>query len=203
MKTSKIREQLSYKQYRTYHYVEELPSKEKWMVEHVSGSYDIESLKKPIKFEEFGKPNWDDIEWYDEFGNVSSNVDYTYDPYDYKFYKVTYEIINIDDEYDDKIESFEDYEYVYTDKYVEFDASRFKEDIEEMANEIKDVWSFDDDEQYYGDCYPDEVYRIKTSIEAKSLRHELKAEEYRDYLTDIREVLDSYARSYLDSLKEE
>lgn len=108
MKTSKIREQLSYKQYRTYHYVEELPSKEKWMVEHVSGSYDIESLKKPIKFEEFGKPNWDDIEWYDEFGVKSSNVDYTYDPDDYKFYKVTYEIINIDDEYNDMIESFED-----------------------------------------------------------------------------------------------
>lgn len=202
MKTSKIREQLSYRQYRTYHYVEELPSKEKWIVEHVSGSYDIESLKKPIKFEEFGKPNWDDIEWYDEFGNVSSNVDYTYDSDDYKFYKVTYEIINIDDEYNDMIESFEDYEYVYTDRYVQHDVYRFEQDINEMANEIKDVWSLDD-ERYYGDCYPDEVYRIKTSIEAKSLRHELKAEEYRDYLEAIRQEFDYCARSYLDNLKEE
>lgn len=40
------------------------------------------------------------------------------------------------------IESYEDYEYVYTDKYVEFDASRFKEDIDEMANEIRDVWYY-------------------------------------------------------------
>lgn len=203
MKTSKIREQLSYKQYRTYHYVEELPSKEKWMVEHVSGSYDIESLKKPIKFEEFGKPNWDDIEWYDEFGNVSSNVDYTYDLDDYKYYKVTYEIINIDDEYNDMIESFEDYEYVYTDKYIKHDVYKFERDIDEVAVEICEVWGFDENEQYYGDHLPFDVCDIKTSIEAKSLSHELKAEEYRDYLADIREVLDSYARSYLDSLKEE
>lgn len=203
MKTSKIREQLSYKQYRTYHYVEELPSKEKWMVEHVSGSYDIESLKKPIKFEEFGKPNWDDIEWHDEFGNVSSNVDYTYDPDDYKYYKVTYEIINIDDEYNDMIESFEDYEYVYTDKYIKHDVYKFERDIDEVADEICEVWGFDENEQYYGDHLPFDVCDIKTSIEAKSLSHELKAEEYRDYLADIREVFDSYARSHLDSLKEE
>lgn len=196
MKTSKIREQLSYRQYRTYHYVEEMPSKEKWMVEHVSGSYEIESLRKPIAFEEVGKPNYDDIEWYDEFGVKSSNVDYTYDPDDYKYYKVTYEIINIDDEYNDMIESFEDYEYVYTDKYVEYDVYKFEQDIAEMAVDIKHVWSFDDYEEYYGDCYPDEVERIKTSIEADSLNHELKAEEYRDYLADIREVFDSYARSY-------
>lgn len=201
MKTSKIREQLSYKQYRTYHYVEELPSKEKWMVEHVSGSYEIESLKKPIKFEEFGKPNWDDIEWYDEFGVESSNVDFSYDPDDYKYYKVTYEVINIDDEYDDKIESFEDYEYVYTDKYIKHDVYRFEQDIAEIAAEIRDVWGLDSVEQYCGECYPDEVFNIKKTIEAKSLDHELKAEEYRDYIGEIRDVFDSYARSYLDDLR--
>lgn len=203
MKTSKIVQNLGYRKCRTYNYVEELPSKGTWMVEHVSGSYEIESLKKPIKFEEFGKPNWDDIEWYDEFGNVSSNVDYTYDPDDYKYYKVTYEIINIDDEYNDMIESFEDYEYVYTDKYIKHDVYKFERDIDEVADEICEVWGFDENENYYGDCWSDEVCDIKTSIEAKSLRNELKAEEYRDYLADIRKVFDSYARSYLDSLKEE
>ena len=101
------------------------------------------------------------------------------------------------------IESFEDYEYVYTDRYVQHDVYKFERDIDEVADEICEVWGFDENEQYYGDCYPDEVYRFKTSIEAKSLRHELKAEEYRDYLADIREVFDSYARSYLDNLKEE
>lgn len=201
MKTSKIVEKL-YMNSITYNYVEKLPSKEKWIVEHVSGSsYEIETLKKPIAFEEVGKPNYNDVTWYDEFGVKSSNVDYTYDPDDYKYYKVTYEVINCDDEYDDKIESFEDYEYVYTDKYVEHDVYKFEQDIAEMAVDIKNVWSFDDYEEYYGDCYPDEVNEIKTSIEAKSLRHELKAEEYRDYLNDIREIFDDYARSYLDDLR--
>lgn len=167
MKTSKIREQLSYRKYRTYNYVEELPSKEKWMVEHVSGSYEIESLKKPIKFEEFGKPNWDDIEWYDEFGVESSNVDFSYDPDDYKYYKVTYEVINIDDEYDDKIESFEDYEYVYTDKYIKHDVYRLEQDIAEMAAEIRDVWGLDSVEQYCGECYPDEVFNNKKKLKLK------------------------------------
>lgn len=32
-------------------------------------------------------------------------IDFSYDPDDYKYYKVTYEFINIGDEYDDKIES--------------------------------------------------------------------------------------------------
>ena len=201
MKTSKIVEKL-YMNSITYNYVEKLPSKEKWIVEHVSGSsYEIETLRKPIAFEEVGEPNYNDVEWYDEFGVKSSNVDYTYDPDDYKYYKVTYEVINCDDEYDDKIESFEDYEYVYTDKYVEHDVYRFEQDIAEMAVDIKNVWSFDDYEEYYGDCYPDEVERIKTSIEAKSLRHELKEEEYRDYLNDIREIFDDCARSYLDDLR--
>lgn len=52
MKTSKIREQLSYRKYRTYNYVSELPSQEKWLVEHVSGSHDIETLRKPIEFKD-------------------------------------------------------------------------------------------------------------------------------------------------------
>lgn len=195
MKTSKIVEKLYMKSI-TYNYVEDLPSKEKWLVEHVSGSYGIESLKKPIAFEEVGKPNYDDIEWYDEFGVKSSNVDYTYDPDDYKYYKVTYEIINIDDEYNDMIESFEDYEYIYTDKYIGHDVYKFERDIDEVADEICEVWGFDENEQYYGDHLPFDVCDIKTSIEADSLSHELKAEEYRDYLADIRKVFDSYARSY-------
>ena len=195
MKTSKIVEKLYMKNI-TYNYVDELPSKEKWMVEHVSGSYEIESLRKPIAFEEVGKPNYDDIEWYDEFGVKSSNVDFTYDPDDYKFYKVTYEIINIDDEYNDMIESFEDYEYVYTDKYIKHDVYKFERDIDEVADEICEIWGFDENEQYYGDHLPFDVCDIKTSIEADSLKHELKAEEYRDYLADIRKVFDSYARSY-------
>lgn len=195
MKTSKIVEKLYMKSI-TYNYVEELPSKEKWIVEHVSGSHEIESLKKPIAFEEVGKPNYDDVEWYDDFGIKSSNVDYTYDPDDYKYYKVTYEVINCDDEYDDKIESFEDYEYVYTDKYIKHDIYKFERDIDEVADEVCEVWGFDENEQYYGDHLPFDVCDIKTSIEADSLSHELKAEEYRDYLDEIRKVFDSYARSY-------
>ena len=153
-------------------------------------------MKKPIAFEEVGKPNYDDVEWYDEFGVKSSNVDYTYDPDDYKYYKVTYEFINIDDEYNDMIESFEDYEYIYTDKYIGHDVYKFERDIDEVADEICEVWGFDENEQYYGDHLPFDVCDIKTSIEADSLSHELKAEEYRDYLADIRKVFDSYARSY-------
>ena len=114
-------------------------------------------------------PSYDEVEWFDEFGVKSSNVDWTYDPNDYEFYKVTYEVIDCNDEDDDMIESYEDYEYVYTDKYVEFDASRFKEDIDEMANEIRDVRSLDDGENYYGDSYPVDVYEIKTTIETKSM----------------------------------
>lgn len=203
MKTSKIREQLSYRKYRTYNYVAELPSLEKWLVEHVSGTHDIETLRKPIDFKEVGKPNYEDIEWYDEFGVKSSNVDYNYDPNDYEFYKVTYEVIDCNDEDNDMIESYEDYEYVYTDKYVEFDASRFKEDIDEMANEIRDVRSLDDGENYYGDSYPNDVYEIKTTIEAKSMSHELKKEEYKDYLEDVRNIFDDCARNYLDNLNKE
>lgn len=203
MKTSKIREQLSYRKYRTYNYVAELPSQEKWLVEHVSGSHDIETLRKPIEFKDVGMPSYDEVEWFDEFGVKSSNVDWTYDPNDYEFYKVTYEVIDCNDEDNDMIQSYEDYEYVYTDKYVEFDASRFKEDIDEMANEIRDVRSLDDGENYYGDSYPDDVYEIKTTIEAKSMSHELKEEEYRDYLEAIRQEFNCCARSYLDKLKEE
>lgn len=195
MKTSKIIEKLYMKSI-TYNYVEELPSKEKWIVEHVSGSHEIESLKKPIAFEEVEKPNYDDVEWYDDFGIKSSNVDYTYDPDDYKYYKVTYEVVNCYDEYDDKIESFEDYEYIYTDKYIKHDIYKFERDIDEVADEVCEVWGFDENEQYYGDHLPFDVCDIKASIEADSLSHELKAEEYRDYLADIRKVFDSYARSY-------
>lgn len=76
MKTSKIREQLSYRKYRTYNYVAELPSQEKWLVEHVSGTHDIETLRKPIDFKDVGKPSYDEVEWFDKFGAKSSNVDY-------------------------------------------------------------------------------------------------------------------------------
>lgn len=197
MKTSKIIEKLYMKSI-TYKYVEELPSIEKWTVEHVSGSYEIESLKKPIAFEEIGKPNYNDVEWYDDFGIKSSNVDYTYDPDDYKYYKVTYEVINCYDEYDDEIESSTEVEYIYTDKYVTHDVYRFERDIDEVANDVGEVWGFDENEQYYGDCLPFDVYNIKASIESDSFSHKLKAEEYRDYLAEIREVFDYYARSYLD-----
>lgn len=203
MKTSKIVQNLGYRKCRTYNYVDELPSQEKWLVEHVSGSHDIETLRKPIEFKDVGIPSYDEVEWFDEFGVKSSNVDWTYDPNDYEFYKVTYEVIDCNDEDNDMIQSYEDYEYVYTDKYVEFDASRFKEDIDEMANEIRDVRSLDDGENYYGDSYPDDVYEIKTTIEAKSMSHELKEEEYRDYLEDVRNIFDDCARNYLDNLNKE
>ena len=203
MKTSKIREQLSFRKYRTYNYVEELPSKGTWIVEHFSGSDEIELLERPIIFEELYTPIRNDIEWYDEFGVESSNVDFSYDPDDYKYYKVTYEFINIGDVYDDKIESHEYYEYVYTDRYIQHDVNKFEQDIEEMADEIREVWGIDENEEYYGDCYPDEVNRFKTSIEAESLRHELNAEEYRDYLSYIRKEFDRAARSYLYEVKEE
>ena len=120
-----------------------------------------------------------------------------------KLNKVTYEVIDCNDEDNDMIESYEDYEYVYTDKYVAFDASRFKEDIDEMANEIRDVRSLDDGENYYGDSYPVDVHKIKMTIEAKSMSHELKEEEYRDYLEDVRNIFDDCARNYLDNLNKE
>lgn len=93
-------------------------------------------------------------------------------------------------------------EYIYTDKYIENDIYKLEQFIENVADEVKDLYDIEDD-NYYGDCYPDEVYKIKTSIEAKSLRHELKAEEYRDYLEAICQEFDCCARSYLDDLKEE
>ena len=75
--------------------------------------------------------------------------------------------------------------------------------IDEMANEIRDVRSLDDGENYYGDSYPNDVYEIKTTIEAKSMSHELKEEEYRDYLEDVKNIFDDCARNYLDNLNKE
>ena len=48
-----------------------------------------------------------------------------------------------------------------------------------------------------------DVYEIKTTIEAKSMSHELKEEEYRDYLEDVRNIFDDCARNYLDNLSKE
>ena len=62
MKTSKIVEKLGYRKCITYNYVTELPSQEKWIVEHVSGSHDIETLRKPIDFKDVGKPSYDEVE---------------------------------------------------------------------------------------------------------------------------------------------
>lgn len=205
MKTSKIIDGKM-----EYIYVKNLPE-EKWYAEHCGGELQI--LRKPIEIKEVGMPDYGS-DWYDEFGVKSSNVDYIYDVNDYRYYQVTYEYIDLFNEVVESdfkpdvnygsIESSTEVEYIYTDKYVTHDVYRFEQEIEEMANEIREVYpQFDDDENYYGDCYPDEVNRIKTSIEAKSLRNELKEEEYRDYLEDVRNIFDDCARSYLDSLKNE
>ena len=48
----------------------------------------------------------------------------------------------------------------------------------------------------YDDCNPGEVDEIETIIQAKSLYHVLKIEEYRAYFEIICLIFDSYARSY-------
>lgn len=200
MKTSKIAEKNLYSKSIIYTYCENLPSADKWIVEH-TGKYEIESLRKPIKIISVGTPNYEDVTFYDEFGIKSSNVDYTYDINDYNFYKVIYELIDFNEEDNNNtIESYEDYEYIYVDKYIDHDIYMFESDINEEANEIKDVWILDED-HYYGDCYPEEVENIKSKIEYKSLKHNLKAEEYRDYIHDIRNVFDHCARNFKDNQK--
>lgn len=202
MKTSKL-----INNWTEFNYVENLPEN-KWYTEHCGE--EIQILRKPIDIKKVETPHFD-IKWFDEFGNESSNVDNTYNSDDYDFYRVVYDYIDlfnegIESEYKPDInygslESERKVEYIYTDKYIEHDIYKLEQAIENVADEVKE--SFDIEDYYYGDCYPDEVYRIKTSIEAKSLRHELKAEEYRDYLEAIRQEFDYCARYYLDNLNNE
>ena len=203
MKTSKI-----INNWTEFNYVENLPEN-KWYTEHCGG--EIQILRKPIDIKKVETPHFD-IQWFDEFGNKSSNTDYTYDSDDYDFYRVVFEYIDLLNEEIESdvnphinygsIESDRKVEYIYTDKYIEHDVYKLEQAIENVADEVKNSFDIEDD-YYYGDCYPDEVYRIKTSIEAKSLRHELKAEEYRDYLEAIRQEFDACASSYLDDLRDE
>lgn len=203
MKTSKL-----INNWTEFNYVENLPEN-KWYAEHCGE--EIRILRKLIDIKKVETPHFD-IKWFDEFGNESSNADNTYDSDDYVFYRIVYDYIDllnegIESEYKPdinygSIESERKVEYIYTDKYIEHDVYKLEQAIENIVAEVRDSYDIEDN-HYYGDCYSDDVNKIKSMIEAKSMNHKLKAEEYRDYLSEIRTYFDSDARYYLDNLNKE
>ena len=200
MKTSKL-----INNWTEFNYVEKLPEN-KWYTEHCGE--EIQILRKPIDIKKVETPHFD-IKWFDEFGNESSNVDNTYNSDDYDFYRVVYDYIDlfnegIESEYKPDInygslESERKVEYIYTDKYIECDSDKFEQVIENIANKVRNIYNIEDS-NYYGDCYPDDADKIKTTISVDSREGILKAEEYRDYIKEIFKVFQRYARSYLDIL---
>ena len=200
MKTSKL-----INNWTEFNYVEKLPEN-KWYTEHCGE--EIQILRKPIDIKKVETPHFD-IKWFDEFGNESSNVDNTYNSDDYDFYRVVYDYIDlfnegIESEYKPDInygslESERKVEYIYTDKYIECDSDKFEQVIENIANKVRNIYNIEDS-NYYGDCYPDDADKIKTTISVDSREGILKAEEYRDYIKEIFKVFQRYARSYSDIL---
>ena len=184
-----------------FYYVEDLPSKDKWLVEYTTDNNEIELLKKPVAIEKIGSLDYDDIDWYDDSGNKPSNADHQYNIDDYNFYKITYECVCLSDELNYEIEPYEETMYVYTDIYIECSAFDIEGTINRIAEKVKDSYDIEDD-HYYGDCYSDIVHDIKISIEVDSREGNLKANEYRDYLEEIRECFDNDAQCYLDNLSE-
>lgn len=117
----------------------ELPSKGKWIVEYTVDYEEVELLKKPIAIEKLEILNHDDIDWYDDSGNKSSNVDHQYNIDDYTFYKITYECVCLSDELNDEIESYVETMYVYTDVYIKHDVCRFENAIKDIAFILNDI----------------------------------------------------------------
>lgn len=203
MKTSKL-----IKNWTEFNYVKKLPAN-KWYTEHCAG--EIQILKKAVYIVRIDAPHFD-IKWFDEFGDESSNADNTYDPDDYDFYRIVFEYIDLFNEKTEtdfnsqinygSIESDRKEEYIYTDKYIEYDIDKFEHDIKNIVDEVRDSYDIEED-HYYGDCYSDDVNKIKSMIEVESMNHKLRAEEYRDYLSEIRTYFDSDARYYLDNLNKE
>ena len=185
---------------RYFYYVNELPSKGKWIVEYTVDYEKVELLKKPITIEKLEILNHDDIDWYDDSGNKSSNADHQYNIDDYTFYKITYECVCLSDELNYEIEPYEETMYVYTDVYIKYNACRFEKAIKDIANEIKNLYKLEDG-HYYDDYCSSLVFDIKASIVFESMNDYLTAQEYRDYLEDIRDCFDQAAKRYLDNYK--
>lgn len=188
----------SYLSSRYFYYVEDLPSKDKWLVEYTTDNDEIELLKKPVAIEKIGSLDYADIDWYDDSGNKSSNADHQYNIDDYNFYKITYECVCLSDELNYEIEPYEETMYIYTDIYIEHDVSKFEEAIKNSANEIRNLYKLEDG-HYYDNYCSSRVFDIKAFIEFKSKNCLLTAQEYRDYLEDIRDCFDQAAKRYLDN----
>lgn len=183
---------------RYFYYVNELPSKGKWIVEYTVDYEEVELLKKPIAIEKLEILNHDDIDWYDDSGNKSSNVEHQYNIDDYTFYKITYECVCLSDELNDEIESYVETMYVYTDVYIKHDVCRFENAIKDIANEIKNLYKLEND-HYYDNYCSSRVFDIEESIEFKSKNYLLTTQEYKYYLEDIRDCFDQAAKRYLDN----
>ena len=183
---------------RYFYYMNELPSKRKWIVEYTVDYEKVELLKKPIAIEKLEILNHDDIDWYDDSGNKSSNTDHQYNIDDYTFYKITYECVCLSDELNYEIEPYEETMYVYTDVYIKHNVCRFEKAIKDIAKEIKNLYKLEDG-HYYDDYCSSLVFDIKASIVFKSMNDYLTAQEYRDYLEDIRDCFDQAAKRYLDN----
>lgn len=183
---------------RYFYYMNELPSKGKWIVEYTDDYEKVELLKKPIALEKLEILNHDDIDWYDDSGNKSSNADHQYNIEDYTFYKITYECVCLSDELNYEIEPYEETMYVYTDVYIKYNVCRFEKAIKDIANEIKNLYKLEDG-HYYDDYCSSLVFDIKASIIFESMNDYLTAQEYRDYLEDIRDCFDQAAKRYLDN----
>lgn len=63
---------------------------------------------------------------------------------------------------------------------------------------IKNLYKLEDG-HYYDDYCSSLVFDIKASIVFESMNDYLTAQEYRDYLEDIRDCFDQAAKRYLDN----
>ena len=102
------------------------------------------------------------------------------------------------DELNDEIEPYEETMYVYTDVYIKYDVCKFEKAIKDIANEIRNLYKLEDG-HYYDDYCSSLVFDIKASIVFESMNDYLTAQEYRDYLEDIRDCFDQSAKRYLDN----
>lgn len=198
MKTSMIVDKIFLCNRYFYYYENELPSKGKWIVEYTVDNEKVELLKKPIAIEKLEILNHDDVDWYDVFGNKISNTDCQYNIDDYNFYKITYECVCLSDELNYEIEPYVETMYVYTDVYIKHDVCSFEKAIKDIAYEIKNLYNLENG-HYYDNYCSSRVFDIEASIEFDSKNFYLTAQEYRDYLEDIRDCFDQAAKRYLDN----
>lgn len=71
-------------------------------------------------------------------------------------------------------------------------------EIEMAVNDLADQVAYDYDvpKNFYGDCYPDDVMRLEN-------RMEMNKENIDEYMNEVREIFESYAKSYKEYEEDE